>query len=527
MTRDYATLAETIAAFKGYTAPRGLSRAVDRLIVNDHNHHSIADAAEPRSVGYFDMAAVGRSNELTRSTFTGESQETSRGADGQLEQWSARQLAQAVGRGGVSATDIAKHFYRRATSASDLNAFISLDEDLLMRDARAVEAMLASGHQPLPLAGVPVAVADVIAVRGYPTTDGTKVVLAAPAAADADVVQRLRRAGALLFGKTNVDELGYAATGLHCPYGRVRNPAAPLRITGGSSCGSAAAVAAGLAPVALGTDTGGALRVPASCCGLVGLKPTIGAIDLSGYSMRSPTLDVVGPMTRSVADAVLMWEVMADRPPGSLLGTTDRIGPFTFLKPGNYFFDDLQDDVAHWVTHSLDALAQAGCRSRTASIPAMPLSPAAHFMTVGPEAADAYLAFLRAHGGSLGEDLRARLEAGLMVQATDYLKAQRIRKSLLDQFLQAAEGADVMITPTLCVPPPLVDEESVTVAARASGLMGRFTGAMNVMGVPAVTIPCTREATSGPIGLQIVGRPGDERSVLRAAYFAERCLREA
>ncbi len=472
MTKDYAILADTIAAFKGYIAPCGLSKAVDRLILNDPLSERIVQAAETLSIAYFNIGTLERRPAAALVPTAVEQQHRPCESDGELAHMSARQIAQEVQSGHLSPSDVAKSFYARAASSSELKAFISLDEDLLMRDARAIEAMLASGGERLPLAGVPFAVADVISVCGYPTTNGTKVVTTAPATADAALVQRLRRAGALLFGKTNVDELGYAATGLDCPYGRVRNPAAPSRIAGGSSCGSAAAVAAGLSPVALGTDTGGALRVPASCCGLVGLKPTIGAIDLAGYSMRSPTLDVVGPMARSVADTALAWEVMADRLAGSLLSATDRIGTFTFLKPANFFFDGLQDDVARWMMHALDVLAQAGCRSHTAAIPDIALAPAAHFMTVGPEATDAYLAFLEAHGHDLGEDLRARLEAGLFVQATDYLKAQRIRRHLLDQFFRAVEGADVMITPTLCVPPPLIDEQSVSIAAGASGLMG-------------------------------------------------------
>jgi Amidase len=337
MTKDYATLADVIATFKGYTAPHGLSKAVDRLILNDASRERIAQAAETPSIAYLNIGELERGPAATSAPMAVEQQHSPRESDGELAQMSARQIAQEVQSGQLSPSDVARYFYARAAASPELKAFISLDEDLLMRDARAIEAMLASGGERLPFAGVPVAVADVIAVYGYPTTNGTKVVTTAPAIADAALVQRLRRAGALLFGKTNVDELGYAATGLHCPYGRVRNPAAPSRITGGSSCGSAAAVAASLSPVALGTDTGGALRVPASCCGIVGLKPTIGAIDLAGYSMRWPTLDVVGPMARSVADTVLAWEVMADRPPGSLLGATDRIGAFTFLKPANFF----------------------------------------------------------------------------------------------------------------------------------------------------------------------------------------------
>src|ERR1700722_13487010 len=381
MTKDYAALADAIAAFKGYTAPHGLSKAVDRLILNDPLRERLAQAAETPSIAYFAAEALERGPATTLAMVATQPQESLRGADGDIAGMSARQIAQEVQSGHLSPSDVAKHFYARAAAASELNAFISLDGDLLMRDARTVETMLVGDDKHLPLAGVPVAVADVIAVSGYPTTNGTKVVAAAPAIADASFVQRLRRAGALLFGKTNVDELGYAATGLHCPYGRVRNPAAISRITGGSSCGSAAAVAAGLSPVALGTDTGGALRVPASCCGLVGLKPTIGAMDLAGYSMRSPTLDVVGPIARSVADAALVWEVMADKPAGSLLGATDRIGRFTYLNPANFFFDGLQDDVAHWMTNALDVLARAGCRAHTAAIPDISLAPAVHFTT--------------------------------------------------------------------------------------------------------------------------------------------------
>lgn len=519
-TRDYAEFMRAVASFRGYPFPERLENCKQRLEMNDSLAEAIFLAPEmlapqlflsPPPVATPDADASDAFRFQVRS-------------DRELWTRSAGEIAALVSSRSLSPIDVANAFLDRARQQSGLNAFITLDRNRVLKDAEALAARLGRDRSAMPLAGVPVAVKDALLVRDYPLTNGTKVVEAAISTRDAAAVARLREAGAVVIGTTNLDELGYAATGLHGPFGRIVNPVVPHRIAGGSSGGSAAAVGAGLAPVALGTDTGGALRIPASCCGIVGLKPTHGAISNDGFLLRSPTLDSIGPMTRTVADCALVYEVLAGLPVGSTLGANPGNRRFRFRKLTDFFFDDLDDEVAMAVNNAVDLLLGAGCTAADSRIEDIELASAAHLMTVGPEAAEVHWRLLIDKGQLLGQDLRARLEAGQFVLAMDYIKAQRIRQHLRSKFLDALAGFDVMLMPTIKVLPPAIDESSIAVSARASGLMGRLTGPFNLTGLPAVTIPCGTARDGTPIGLQLAGRPGDERTLMRAAYFCEQVL---
>jgi Asp-tRNA(Asn)/Glu-tRNA(Gln) amidotransferase A subunit family amidase len=515
--RDYSELMRAVAGFRGYPYPDRLEKCKQRLVLNDKGIEAIMSAPEMMADGLYLSAPPVPPQPDTADRF-----EFPLGGERDIWQRSAGEIAALVSSHDLSPVDVASAFVDRAEQRRDLNAFITLDRKKVLQEAEALASKLKRTRSALPLAGVPVAIKDALLVRDYPFTCGTKLIEPKNSTRDADAVARLRNAGAVVIGTTNLDELGYAATGLYGPFGAIINPAAPHRVPGGSSGGSAAAVAAGLAPVALGTDTGGALRIPASCCGIVGLKPTQGAISNDGFMLRSPTLDSIGPMTKTVADCALVFEVLAGRAIGSTLGANPGAQKtFRFAKPTNFFFEDLEAPVEKAMSAAIERLKAAGCTVSDTQIPDIELSPAAHFMTVGPEAAEVHWGLLVEKGQELGEDLRARLEAGQFVLAMDYIKAQRIRQRLRDNVVESLNGFDVLLTPTLLVVPPEIAGSNVAVAAKASGLLGRLTGAFNTTGLPAITIPCGAAPDGTPIGLQLAGRAGDERTVMRAAYFCE------
>ena len=512
--RDLEQLLSAIAESRGYAFPERLPAWKKRLASNAEQVRAFLAAPGRAEASLLTMPeshpATVRSD---RFDYTAHEQGTRGVVD----------IARRVNSGEVSAVDIAAEHLDRAESRRDLNAFITLDRNRVLTEAEAVAAAVKRGSK-LPLAGVPIAIKDAIAVKGYPMTCGTKVIDAPISEADAECVSRLRAAGAVIIGTTNLDELGYAATGLHAPFGRIINPKAPDRIAGGSSGGSAVAVAANLAAAALGTDTGGALRLPASCCGIVGLKPTHGAISSKGYAIRAPSLDSVGPMTRSVADCALVFEVLAGRPIGSMLGNSPGSTRIRVVKPTNYFFENVEEDDVAAVERAIGLFRSAGMSVADARLRDVEHSPAAHFITVAAEATEMFWDLLVRTGRHLGEDLRARLEVGQFILAADYIKAQRFRRHLREMFLEALADGDVLVTPTVQVLPPKVDESSVSVAAHASSLLGRFTGPLNVAGLPGITIPCGVTSDGAPVGLQIIGRPDDEASVFRVAHFWESIL---
>lgn len=434
-------------------------------------------------------------------------------------------LAAAVRTGGKRAVDVAQEALGRARAATALNAFTALDAADVLRQAEAIDAAVARGADPGPLAGVPVAIKDLMPVRGYRRTDGTLAREPVLATADAPVVARLRAAGAIVFGTANLHELAYGVTSANPHFGPVVNPRHPTRLPGGSSGGSAAIVAAGIAPLAVGTDTGGSIRIPAACCGIVGFKPGYGMIDKSGATPLAWSLDHIGPLAAGVADAALMFEVMAGWSPGRAGAAS--VPPPRLRFVGGFFRDDVQHDVLAAMDRTATRLSDGGARVDHIDIPAMALAPGAQFVTLCSEAIQANRDTLQHGADRLGADVRLRLEIGQFFLAMDYVKAQRVRRDLLDVCIAAFGDADVLVTPTLpCVAPPAgaathaIDGRIVPVA---TGLT-RFTGPFNLTGLPALSLVCGTDPTGLPVGLQIVGRPGADAIVLSVGRWIEAML---
>ncbi len=441
----------------------------------------------------------------------------------------AAEIAASVRARLTSPEDIVEACLARAADLAHLNAFISLDPDMVRREARTLSDRLNLGENLGALAGVPVAPKDIMHVRGLPYTCGTKALPIGVADHDAACVARTRDAGALIFGTAHTHELGYGATGVNPHFGRAGNPASERHLAGGSSSGSAAAVAAGIVPLSIGTDTGGSLRIPASMCGAVGFKPTHGLVVRDGVMMVAWSLDDVGTMSATVQDAALLFEVMADLPAGgTLLRVPRRPNELTLLRPTNRYFAMAHPEVAARVAEVVDRLGRAGATIVEREIAHMEWAPLAHFMTLFAEATEAHWPKLTQGHAGLGDDIRVRLEIGQFFSAVDYVKAQRLRALLRTSMIAAMAQADAIITPTMAPLAPEIGNagNSIQASAPHSRESAHFSAPYNATGMPAITIPCGIDSRGAPIGLQVAGRPGDDARVLQVAEACEQVIQD-
>ena len=440
---------------------------------------------------------------------------------------SASDIATWVKSRAVSPVEVVDVLLKRIDAHRHLNAFITVRPDTVRREAQALERRIASGEDPGPLAGVPIAVKDLMHVTGYPLTCGTKAMDGREAERDAQAVARLRAAGAIVIGTTNLHELAYGVTSANAHFGHVVNPTAPGHLPGGSSGGSGAALAAGLAAIALGTDTGGSIRVPAACCAVVGFKPTHDAVSRDGVWPLAWTLDHIGPLARNVADATLGFEVMAALPPGCVSGK--RLEKPRLIKPAPFFFDHLQDTVRSRIDATFNALTAAGAVLEERNIEGIEYAPAVQFVTICSEACQANWELLTQRAEGISPDIRLRLEVGQFIGAIDYIKAQRLRRWLRGNLIGALENADVFVLPTLPVSLPKQGVATLEIGGRVlpvPAAVTRLTSPFNFSGLPAASIPCGRDSQGLPVGLQIVGRPGADATVLAAAKWCEAVLAE-
>jgi 2-dehydropantoate 2-reductase len=363
------------------------------------------------------------------------------------------------------------------------------------------------------LHGMPVAIKDNIDVRGVVTTNASTVGVPPPAERDAHVVARLREAGAELLCKTNL--LEYAAGSVNPAYGMTFNPRDPSRTSGGSSSGSAALVAAGVCDYALGTDTGGSIRIPAAYCGIVGLKPTYGLVPIDGVFPLSPTLDHVGPLTRTAAQAAALLSVMADR--------RIALGDVSGLRIGvlRRHVDDpaVEPGVRTCLADALGRLAKAGFELHDVDVPELDLADEALGTIVLKEAYDVHRTLLEREGDGYGPNTRLLLEEGARVDAQRYEQALADRERLADGFARIFQQVDVLAGPTVAYPAP---HEDPPVGTPQGDVEARFTGPYNLAGIPAVSIPCGIAEGELPAGLQLAAPAGQDELVLSVAAEFER-----
>ena len=414
-----------------------------------------------------------------------------------------------------------------------LNAFWTVTAGLAREQARAAETEIAKGEYHGPLHGVPIGLKDLIHTRGIRTTFGSKITRDFVPDADAAVVERLREAGAVLVGKTALHEFAYGITNDNPHFGPTRNPWAPARVSGGSSGGSGVAVAAGLCYAALGTDTGGSIRIPASFCGVAGLKPTLGRVSLRNIQPLGYTLDHCGPMARTVVDVGLVYQVIAGYDAEDEFSVDHPLGEIALRKslagvrigvPENFFFDDLQPDVERAVRKAIEVMHGLGAETVPVSLPFIPqlVEVARDLLLV--EAYAVHAANFRDHPDDLGEDLKALFRKGRELSAEHYVETQRLRHRLRREMERVFDQVNVIITPATPLTAFPIGNNQVTLGgmeydARAAST--RFLRCFDASGHPALAIPCGTDSQGLPIGLQIVGRLWDEAVVLHTGYAYE------
>jgi aspartyl-tRNA(Asn)/glutamyl-tRNA(Gln) amidotransferase subunit A len=409
-----------------------------------------------------------------------------------------------------------------------LNAFITVTGDDALADARKADKEIAAGRRIGPLHGIPISLKDLIDQKGLPTTAASLVRNGHVADRDATVTRLLREAGVVFVGKTNLHEFAFGTTSEESAFGLVRNPHDPSRSPGGSSGGSAVSVATGMSLGTVGTDTGGSIRIPAACCGIVGLKPEWGHVSASGVVPLSRQLDHVGPLAASVADAWLLYNAMQPESDqiGDALDATDlkglRLGRLT-----GYFAERLDEDVESRVGATIDRLRQRGTTVSEVGLAHAADIPTIYLHVSFGDAAEYHGRTLETRPQDYTKPVRLRLEMARCVLAEDYVRALRGKALIAREVDRALDGVDALVLPTLGIPAPPIGAQSVPVkggsdAVRA--LMLRSTQAFNLSGHPAISIPCGTTRDGLPVGLQLVGHKGRTPALVQAALAVEAAI---
>jgi aspartyl-tRNA(Asn)/glutamyl-tRNA(Gln) amidotransferase subunit A len=410
-----------------------------------------------------------------------------------------------------------------------LNAFITVSTESALAEARAAESEIARGEWRGPLHGVPIALKDLIDTAGARTTAGSALFADRIPTEDAEVVRRLKQAGAVILGKNNLHEFAYGGSSLVSHFGDVHNPWDPRHIAGGSSGGSAAAVAAGLCYAAIGTDTAGSVREPAALCGCVGLKPTYGRVSSRGVIPLSWSLDHVGPLASTVADAAIILQTIAgydaadittsDLPVADYVSAVrDRPGKFRVGVPRAYFYDDLDSEVAAAVEQALDLI-----RTLVAEVKDVSLDVPTDRKLQSAESYAYHAENVAKSPEMYQAETRRRIMSGANVSAQEYIVRRREMDEARRSIREIFGKIDVLITPTMPMPAPAIaDLKKTPDALRPAELrLLRHTRPFNVWGLPAISVPCGFTQSGLPIGLQIAGPHWREDLVLRLGHAYE------
>ncbi len=435
-------------------------------------------------------------------------------------------LARAIESQEVSVRQVVDETLARIANRDPaLTAFTSVLGDSACLDADNADRDIAAGRYRGPLHGVPMSVKDLIDVGGVPTTAASRVREPVVARTDAPVVARLRAAGAILIGKCNLHEFAFGTTGEDSAFGPTRHPLDPGRSPGGSSSGSAVSVATGMAFATLGTDTGGSIRIPAAACGVVGLKPTFGEVSCDGVVPLGPSLDHVGPLTRCVGDARLVYHAIRDHPPVAWPHSTATIGTLGCPRP--YFLDRLDDEVRAVFEQAVTRLADADWTVEDAPIRYAKDASAVCLHLLLPEASAVHATSLADRPTAYTPGVRLRLELGRYVLAEDYARAQHGREALGRAVDAALAGRHALVLPSLAIPAPPLGASTVEIGGETESLraiMMRLTQLFNATGHPAISIPCGLTTTGLPCGLQLVGRRHQTDQLLDVAEACEAAL---
>ncbi len=461
------------------------------------------------------------------------------------------ELARALAQKSISSVELAELFLGRARRFdAELNAFITIDSDATLAQARDADAKIARGEAQ-PLTGIPIALKDIFCAKGWLTTCGSKILHNFVAPYDAHVVEKLAAAGAVNLGKTNLDEFAMGSSTENSFFGPTRNPWDVAAVPGGSSGGSAAAVAARIAPAALGTDTGGSVRQPAALCGVSGLKPTYGLVSRYGMVAYASSLDQCGPLAKSAHDLALLMNVLAgfdardstslERPVEDYTRNLDRsISGLCIGLPKEYFAEGLASDVGRSVENALTELKKLGCTTVEVTLPNTGLSVPAYYVLAPAEASsnlarydgsryghraaeysDLREMYMKSRAEGFGAEVKRRILVGTYVLSHGYydayyLQAQKIRRLIAQDFAEAFKTCDLILGPTS--PTVAFDLGAKTADPVQMYLDDIYTISVNLAGLPGMSIPCGFGDKQRPVGLQIIGNYFDEARMLNLAH---------
>jgi aspartyl-tRNA(Asn)/glutamyl-tRNA(Gln) amidotransferase subunit A len=469
--------------------------------------------------------------------------------------WTITGVRDALRTKEISARELTKDFFARIENRNrQLNAFLALSLERAYAQADRIDAMIGKGNALPPLAGVPIAVKDVISTRDITTTCGSKILESYNPPYDATAIERLERAGAVILGKTNCDEFAMGSSNENSAYGPVRNPVALNRVPGGSSGGSAAAVAAGLAVAALGTDTGGSIRQPGACCGIPGMMPTYGRVSRYGLIAFASSLDRIGPLTQNVTDAATVMSVIAGRDANDSTSAAVPVPdyaaelekPLQGLRigvPEDYFGEGLDQEVREKVLAGIALLEKLGCRRIPLQMPHTDYAIATYYIVATAEASSNLARYdgvrygLRIPGATLGEmyrktrergfgpEVKRRIMLGTYVLSAGYydayyLRAQKVRSLIARDFADAFQKVDVIMTPTAPTPAFRLGEK--TADPLQMYLADIYTVTGSLAGVPGISVPCGKTNAGLPVGMQILAPHFGESRVLQVARAFEK-----
>lgn len=436
-----------------------------------------------------------------------------------------RELGSILRKKEASCAELVDRAIGEAKKRSELSAFITITEAQAREEAAERDRELRAGVDRGPFHGIPIAHKDLFYTRGIKTTAGSRVYEAFVPDFDADVVVALREAGAISIGKTNLHELAFGITSRNPHYGPVLNPRDHSRLVGGSSGGSAAAIAAGIVPMALGSDTGGSIRIPASYCGIVGLKPTYGRISRRGVLPLAFSLDHVGPLGSCVEDCSFAFSAISG---GQSSLVSEPLIDLKGLRVGvarNFFFDFIDDEVAVSVKRSISKMEAYGAALIEVQVPNFLEINAAQKMVQSAEVAAIYVQ--QRDETLFGKDVWSLLEQGRLIAGHEYVNGQRLRTLFRREMDQVWQRVDILVTPTTPIVAPPVDAPTVTIKGREETVRmatTRLVRGMNYLGEPALSMPCGKAQSGLPVGLQLISAPFNDEKLLKIARSLERML---
>jgi aspartyl-tRNA(Asn)/glutamyl-tRNA(Gln) amidotransferase subunit A len=464
-------------------------------------------------------------------------------------------LRAEIAAGRTKAADLAAGYYERIEKLNPrLNVYLSLTRERALAQAARIDAMATKGDPLPPLAGIPVGIKDVLVMQGAPSTAGSKILQGYRPPYDCTAVAKLEAAGAVLLGKLNCDEFAMGSSNENSAYGPVRNPADPERVPGGSSGGSAAAVAANLAVATLGTDTGGSIRQPASFCGVVGVLPTYGRVSRYGLIAFASSLDRIGPFASNVRDAATLLGVIAGHDPHDATSSPAPVEDYAAASdipaqglrigvPSEYFGEGLDPEVRAAIEKGIDALKAAGCTVKPVSLPHTKYAVPTYYLVATAEASanlarfdgvrygyrspkSATLSDMYSHSRDegFGAEVKRRIFLGTYALSAGYydayyLKAQQVRRLLAEEFLRAFAEVDAIVTPTSPFPAFKIGEKTGDPVAMY--LADIYTVTASLAGICGVAVPCGATRAGLPVGMQVLARHLGEATAFRVARAVE------